>query len=159
NSVQEILPTLRMIHRNIELEARLIDDLLDLARVSRGQIRLDLEVIDVHEAILRSIEICRDVTLVAGLGVVTELAASRHHVTADFARVMQIAWNLIRNAAKFTKPNGRMVIRTANRRVPGDGFGADLELIVVDFEDSGRGIDPARLPRIFDSFQQCQSES
>ncbi len=57
-----LLPTLEMIHRNIELEARLIDDLLDLSRFSRGQLRLDLEVIDIHEAIGRAIEICRNET-------------------------------------------------------------------------------------------------
>ena len=103
-----------MIHRNIELEARLIDDLLNLSRLSRGRMRLDLEIIDIHEAIRRAIEICRDATFVAGLDVVTELDAPHHHVTADHARVMQIVWNLIHNAAKFTPPNGRLTIRTLN---------------------------------------------
>ncbi len=154
----EFEPTLRMIHRNIELEARLIDDLLDLARVSRGQIRLDLEIIDIHEAIRRSIEICRDVTLVAGLEVVTELDAPHHHVTADFARVMQVVWNLIRNAAKFTPANGRLLIRTANRAESPDAAGRRPDLVVVDFEDTGVGIDPAVLPRIFEAFEQCHDD-
>src|SRR5262249_36447236 len=91
---EALLPTLEMIHRNIELEARLIDDLLDLSRLSRGQLRLDLEVVDVHEAVRQAIEICRDETLIAGLNVGIELDAVHHHVTADHARLMQVAWNL-----------------------------------------------------------------
>ena len=109
-----LLPTLEMIRRNIELEARLIDDLLDLSRIVRGRLRLDLEVVDIHKLIRRAMEICRDETLVAGLHVLTELKAPHHHVTADHARIMQVVWNLIRNAAKFTPAGGRLTIRTIN---------------------------------------------
>ncbi len=154
----ELRPTLEMIHRNIELEARLIDDLLTLSRLSRGRMRLDLEVIDIHEAIRRAIEICRDQTFVAGLDVVTKLTAPDHHVTADHARVMQIVWNLIHNAAKFTPPNGKLTIRTSN--LP-DQTGATLgsaPWIAVDFEDTGIGIDPAVLPRIFEAFEQYHDD-
>ena len=77
--------TLEMIRRNIELEARLIDDLLDLSRIVRGRLRLELEVVDIHKLIRRAMEICRDETLVAGLHVLTELKAQHHHVTADHA--------------------------------------------------------------------------
>ena len=74
-----------MIRRNIELEARLIDDLLDLSRIVRGRLRLELEVVDIHKLIRRAMEICRDETLVAGLHVLTELKAQHHHVRADHA--------------------------------------------------------------------------
>jgi PAS domain S-box-containing protein len=148
-----LLPTLEMIHRNIELEARLINDLLDTSRLGRGRLRLDLETVDIHEAIKRAIEICRDETMVAGLHVVAELKAACHYVTADHARLMQIAWNLIHNAAKFTPPEGRLTIRTINpARPPGADGGP--ESIVVEFEDTGIGIDPAMLPRIFETFEQ-----
>ena len=72
-----LLPDLEMIRRNIELEARLIDDLLDLSRIVRGRLRLELEVVDMHQALRRAVEICRDETFVAGLEVVTELKARR----------------------------------------------------------------------------------
>ncbi|MFI5460343.1 MAG: PAS domain S-box protein [Isosphaerales bacterium] len=149
-----VLPILEMIHRNIELEARLIDDLLDLSRFSRGELRLDLEMIDIHEPIRRAIEICRDETRVAGLDVVTELDAAHHHVTADHARVMQIVWNLIRNAAKFTPPGGRLTIRTTNPPESSSTAQGHPHRLVVDFEDTGIGIDPEVLPRIFEAFER-----
>jgi PAS domain S-box-containing protein len=149
-----LAPDLDMIRRNIELEARLIDDLLDLSRIVRGRLRLELEVVDIHQAIRRAVEICNDVTLVSGLEVSTELHAPAHHVMADHARVTQVVWNLIRNASKFTAPGGTLVIRTAN---PGASSGpgeSGPPGLVVEFEDTGIGIEPALLPRIFDPFEQ-----
>jgi PAS domain S-box-containing protein len=150
-----LLQTLEMIRRNIELEARLIDDLLDLSRIARGRLRLELEVVDIHKLIRRAMEVCRDETLVAGLHVLTELKAQHHHVMADHARIMQVVWNLIRNAAKFTPSGGTLTIRTTNH--PGAAESAvDSEpgSLVIEFEDTGVGIDPAVLPRMFDPFEQ-----
>jgi PAS domain S-box-containing protein len=158
NPTAELRPTLEMIHRNIELEARLIDDLLNLSRLSRGRMRLDLEIIDIHEAIRRAIEICRDATFVAGLAVVTKLDARHHHSSADHARVMQIIWNLIHNAAKFTPPNGTLTIRTYNRPDPEYDVDGHPPLIAVELEDTGMGIDPAVLPRIFEAFEQYHDD-
>ena len=157
NLAPELCPALEMMRRNIELESRLIDDLLDLSRIARGRLRFDLEVVDVHEGIRRAVEICRDETFVTGLEVVTALEAQHHHVKADHARVMQIAWNLIRNAAKFTPPNGRLFIRTANPGgpavLPGSSGERGAPRLVVEFEDTGIGIDSEVLPRIFDPFE------
>jgi signal transduction histidine kinase/ActR/RegA family two-component response regulator len=142
-------PTLKMIRRNVELEARLIDDLLDISRIERERLRLVLEVIDVHEAILQAVDICHPQTLVSGLEIELELTASAHHVRADFARIMQITWNLIHNAAKFTPSGGALTIRTRN--TPGD---ASATMLVVEFQDTGLGIEPEVLPRIFEAFEQ-----
>ena len=157
-AMPSILPTLEMIRRNIELEARLIDDLLDLTRIVRGRLRLEYEVVDIHQAIRRSMEICRDETLVAGLHVLTDLKAPHHHVSADHARIMQVIWNLVRNAAKFTPSGGRLTIRTSNFAAesgPGDGS-ADglLPRLAIEFADTGVGIEPALLTRIFNPFEQ-----
>jgi PAS domain S-box-containing protein len=154
-----LLPTLEMIRRNIELEARLIDDLLDLSRIVRGRLRLELEVVDIHKMIRRAMEICRDEILVAGLHVLTELKAPHHHVRADHARIMQVVWNLIRNAAKFTPSGGRLTIRTINlpgaSEQPGD---TDFGRLAIEFEDTGIGIDPDVLPRMFDPFEQGKDD-
>ena len=104
NPDQALVPVLEMIRRNIELESRLIDDLLDVSRIVRGRLRLDLEIVDIHQVIGRAVEICREETQIARMDVLTELRASHHHVNADYARVMQVVWNLIKNAAKFTRP-------------------------------------------------------
>jgi CheY-like chemotaxis protein len=148
-----LLPALDMIRRNIELESRLIDDLLDLSRIARGRLRLDLEVVDIHRALRSAVEVCLDETFVAGLDVVTELKAAEHHTTVDYARLMQIAWNLVRNAVKFTPAGGRLTIRTSN--AAGAGAGARL---IVEFEDTGIGIAPEVLPRIFDAFEQGETD-
>ncbi len=149
---------LEMIRRNIELEARLIDDLLDLSRFSRGQMRLDFEIIDIHEAIQRAIEICSGETFISGLEVVTDLAAARHHANADHARLMQVFWNLIRNAVKFTPPNGRLTIRSFNVSAEPLGADGEEEMIAVEFQDTGIGIEESALPRIFEAFEQCHDD-
>jgi PAS domain S-box-containing protein len=149
---------LEMVQRNVKLESRLIDDLLDVSRIARGRLGLDLEVVDVHQVIRRALEICRDELLVAGLFVETDLHARHNHVMADHARLMQVAWNLIHNAVKFTPADGRLAIRTTNRPgPPGPGEPPDTgrpQRLVIEFEDSGIGIDPQILPRIFDAFEQ-----
>jgi PAS domain S-box-containing protein len=158
NPGPELRPTLEMIRRNIELEARLIDDLLDLSRFSRGRLRLEYENIDIHETIKRAIEICRDETFLAGLEVITDLTAAHHHVSADDARLLQIFWNLIRNAVKFTPANGRLTIRSTNVRAEAGGRENQPERIAIELEDTGVGIEASVLPRIFEAFEQYHDD-
>ncbi len=148
-SQEQIREIFSMIRRNVELETRLIGDLLDVARVQRGQLKLMVEPVNVHRALREAVDICRDEILVSGLDVRFVLGAASHHVQADHARFLQIAWNLIHNAAKFSPPGARLTIRTSNR--PGDG-GHDR--VVVEFEDNGMGMAPEVLERIFDPFEQ-----
>jgi PAS domain S-box-containing protein len=154
NRSPAIAPTLAMIQRNIELEARLIDDLLDLSRSSRGQLRLAFETVDMHEVIGRAIEVCSDAALVAGLEVFTALEAREHQVMADHGRMMQVVWNLIRNATKFTPQGGKLTIRSSNLPETSSGSDGEPARLVIEFEDTGIGIDPEILPRIFEAFEQ-----
>jgi PAS domain S-box-containing protein len=147
---------LEMVQRNVELESRLIDDLLDVSRIARGRLVLDLETVDVHRVIRDSVEICRDVTLVAGLEVVLKLAARDYHVNGDHARLMQVVWNLVRNAARFTPAGGSLTIRTSN--VPGPDGSDVAQSLIVEFADTGIGINPAIQDRIFDPFYQGNAE-
>src|SRR5881392_4311897 len=132
------------IRTSVQLEARLIDDLLDLTRITRGKIELHLEVVDVHGLLRNSLEIARDNILQKQLDLVMDFGADRHHVWADAVRLQQVFWNLINNAVKFTKKNGRITVRTVNK----DGR------FVFQITDTGVGIEPDQLDRIFRAFEQ-----
>ena len=136
---------LQMIHRNVELEARLIDDLLDLTRVSKGKLQLNLEVVDAHALIRSALEICGQ-EIADKQHQITVLAdARRCHLRADPARLQQIFWNLIKNAVKFTPACGQLTISTRND---------ERDALIVDIADNGAGVEPELLPRIFDAFEQ-----
>jgi signal transduction histidine kinase/ActR/RegA family two-component response regulator len=154
-ATEEMRPTLEMIRRNIELESRLVDDLLDVARIARGGIRNSPEVLDIHQAIRESIEICRPAIQAAQIEIKLDLRAEQPNAMADPARIKQVFWNLIRNAAKFTPAGGSLTIRTENRAIERDGESQNR--LVVEFADTGIGIDPAFLPRVFEPFEQGDS--
>ncbi|GAC1470952.1 MAG: hypothetical protein NVSMB9_16600 [Isosphaeraceae bacterium] len=139
-------PTLILTKRNVELEARIIDDLLDVTRIAQGKLRLDTRLVDAHELIHQAIGICRDEIVAAKLRIDVKLLATRHHVEADPARIQQIAWNLIKNAAKFTPVGGSIHVRTCN---------TDEGRLVMEVSDTGIGIAPEALPGIFAAFEQA----
>ncbi len=143
---------LEMVQRNIELEARLVDDLLDVAKIGRGNLRLDVEPCDVHEALREAAEICRPEIEAAGLRLEWSLAADETHALIDPARIKQVFWNLIRNAAKFTPAGGVLRIRSSNDSSSAAGRPADR--LIVEFADTGSGIVPESISRIFEPFEQ-----
>jgi signal transduction histidine kinase len=136
---------LQLIRRNVELEARLIDDLLDLTRISKGKVQLSFEIVDAHTLLRNAIEICQSDITEKKLDLQTELSASQVHLHADPARLQQIFWNLIKNAVKFTPQGGKLVIRSGNNS---EGQ------FQIEVEDSGCGIDRDALPKIFHAFEQ-----
>ena len=144
NLSPETCASLQMIHRNVELEARLIDDLLDLTRISKGKVQLNLEEVDAHLLLRSALEICRTDIDHKNLSLETDFAAKRIWLEADPARLQQIFWNLIKNAVKFTPEGGRLGIRTAN----------EAGELRVEVSDSGMGIDSEMLPKIFNAFEQ-----
>ncbi|HEX2973196.1 MAG TPA: PAS domain S-box protein [Tepidisphaeraceae bacterium] len=137
--------TLEMIRRNVEVEARLIDDLLDVTRITRGKIQLDRKPIHLCEVIRRAVEVCKPDLEARHLhfGVDTERCAPCM-IDADAARLQQVFWNLLKNAIKFTPQGGHVEIRCWP-----DGHSAVVEVV-----DNGVGIDPAVLPNIFNPFEQ-----
>jgi PAS domain S-box-containing protein len=146
---RELIDDIRMIRRNVELEARLIDDLLDLTRIGRGKLHMALEPVDAHAAIRHALEIGpQREARGRNVSVEIRLDASDATVRGDAARLQQVFWNLLHNAVKFTPPGGRIVVRSSN---PGVGR------LRVEVEDSGIGIDPMLLPRIFEAFEQGEA--
>jgi HAMP domain-containing protein/signal transduction histidine kinase len=137
--------SLQMIRRNVELEARLIDDLLDLTRIDRGKVQLNFEVVDAHSLLQNVLEICQPEIDRKHLVRSVNLSARKVHLRGDPARLQQIFWNLINNAVKFTPSKGQIFISTRN-----DSQGQ----LHVEIADSGLGIEPESLPKIFDAFEQ-----
>src|SRR3989440_11687335 len=107
---------LEVIRRNVELEARLIDDLLDVTRIAKGKLQLSFEIVDVHEILRRAYEICREEVMAKSLETKFELDAEDAYVRGDPARLQHIFWNLIKNSVKFTPEHGRITISTSNSR-------------------------------------------
>src|SRR5438067_8422270 len=140
----ELRASLQMIRRNVELEARLIDDLLDLTRISKGKVQLNLEEVDAHLLLRSALEICQADMQKKNLTLQTEFTAEKASLLADPARLQQIFWNLIKNAVKFTPRGGQLAIRTQNSE--GE--------FRVEISDTGIGIDAETLPKIFNAFEQ-----
>ena len=140
---------LAMMERNIALEARLIDDLLDLTRIARGKLDFRSQVCDAHSLIELAIEIILDDALAKSITIRREFAAKSHMLLADPVRFQQVIWNLLRNAVKFTPSGGEIMVRTSDQAAGEDG-----PLLRIEVADSGIGIDPARLEEIFLPFEQ-----
>ena len=137
--------SLAMIRRNVELEARLIDDLLDLTRISAGKVELDREPLDLHEVLRSVVQSARSEFFRRGVELVSELEATDHFCVCDGARLQQVFWNLLQNSSKFTPSGGRVTLRSEN---PSPGR------IRVLVRDTGQGIRKDLLARIFDAFEQ-----
>ena len=134
-----------MIQRNVRIEAHFIDDLLDLTRISRGSLELDLGDTDLHEAVREAISVCEPQIEAKQQCLTVDLAAPRHRLRADRSRLQQVVWNVVSNAAKFTPLEGEIRVTSA---VEGETF----RLTVAD---TGIGILPDKLPSIFDAFNQA----
>jgi signal transduction histidine kinase/CheY-like chemotaxis protein len=144
----EVRRALEVIRRNVELEARLIDDLLDVTRISKGKLQLSLETASVHEILQRSYEICREDIAAKDLKIEFRLRAESAFVEGDPARLQQVFWNLIKNSVKFTPEKGRIVIETLN---------PTPEKVEIRTTDTGIGIEADKIDRIFNAFEQGQS--
>ena len=153
----EVRSVLELTHWGIELESRLIDDLLDMTRITRGRLSLHPETTDAHSLLLRTEGICRAEMDAARVILVRDLAAAEHHVDADPTRLQQVFWNLIKNAVKFSPEGGTLTIRTRNQLRPSSPADPAVTELVVEITDTGIGIEPEVLPTIFDAFTQAEA--
>jgi PAS domain S-box-containing protein len=142
----ELRSELGMLRRNVQTEARLVDDLLDLTRISRGKMKLHLEVVDLHDSLRNSIGMMQGEIDGKDLELTTALRAKTHHVWGDAGRLQQVFLNILSNAAKFTPPGGAIAVRTSN----------DGERLMVEISDNGAGIAPDMLSRLFEAFEQSE---
>lgn len=137
--------TLEMVDRNVRLQARLIDDLLDMTRIERGQMNLERRPVDLCAVIEHAVEVCRPDMEAGKLTLEVDLKEGPFIGETDAGRLQQVFWNLLRNAIKFSPVGGRVRVRC---RRQGDSN------VVAEVSDSGVGIDPELLPHLFTAFQQ-----
>jgi nitrogen-specific signal transduction histidine kinase len=134
-----------MIRRNIELETRLIDDLLDLSRIATGKLALHTRAINLNEKVKHVAHICREQILEKAIHLHVSLDPKIGPMTGDPSRLQQVLWNVLKNAAKFTPEGGDIHVTTT---LTPEGFAK----VVV--RDNGIGIAPEALPSIFEAFEQ-----
>ena len=144
---QTIARAVDTIDRNTILQARLIEDLLDASRIVSGRLRLTIERMDLAGVIAQATETVRPAAENKTITLSTALDPAAGPVLGDATRLQQVVWNLLANAVRFTPVGGRVAVGL--RRA-----GPEAELTVTD---SGRGMAPGLLPRVFDRFRQGES--
>lgn len=134
-----------MMKRNIDLETKLVDDLLDLNRIATGKLKLDIHAVDLNSAVHQACSICRSQENNEDVVFELQLDDSVGMVGADPSRLHQVLWNVLKNAIKFTPQRGAITIST--RKLPGGAC-------EVRVKDQGIGIPEQALPHIFNAFEQ-----
>ncbi len=136
---------LEMIERNVAIEARFIDDILDVTRITRGKLEIIREPMNLHEALRRAVEVTESNLQEKKQTITVALDAGEHALSGDFGRLQQVFWNLLKNASKFTPEGG--AVRVVSRNEPGR--------IIVEVSDTGIGFEPGEEGRIFEAFEQA----
>ncbi len=142
---------INVIAKGIALQASLVDDLLDITRITGGKLRLDLRPIDAHAGLRHASDILRADVAERAIKMTLDLAAAHHTIKADAVRLQQIFWNVLKNAVKFTDPGGAVTVRTTNPAEKPD-------TLAVEVVDTGVGIESEMLGRVFDAFIQEDHE-
>lgn len=142
---EDVRADLLMVQRNVELEARLIDDLIDLTRIARGKIALHMQPCEVHALLRYALETVQNEAASKGITVELALLAVNSSFHGDPVRIQQVFSNLLRNAVKFTPGGGQITVRSAN----------DDKGLIIEVIDNGVGIESEALERIFLPFEQA----
>lgn len=146
----ELPPAIRadfnLIHKNVALEARLIDDLLDLTRITHGKLKLEQQGCDLHSVLRDALTHVQPEMAEKELKLATSFKAKPSTVLGDSVRLQQVFWNILKNAVKFTPEGGRIAVETR--------LNSAADAVVVQITDSGIGMTPAEIGRIFMAFTQ-----
>jgi PAS domain S-box-containing protein len=147
--IREIHSALAVINRNAQIQAKLIEDLLDMNRLMSGNLQLEVGVVDVGALLQNTMQGLKPAADAKGVMVIASVDASVTQARGDSRRLQQVLWNLVHNAIKFTPKHGRVEIHVHHDE-------SDLKVTVAD---SGQGISPAFLPHVFERFRQQDASS
>lgn len=136
------------IGRQIRLQVQLIDDLLDVTKLRQGKLQLRLQTVDVHILLRQTVTLFTKPISEKKLNLSLDLLAKQSLVVADATRLQQVFWNLLGNAIKFTPQDGSITVQTSS----------DIQGVVIRVKDTGIGIEPSALPRLFSAFEQIDRE-
>lgn len=147
---EDLRADFELIDRNAHMQARLIGDLLDLTRLTRGKFEIELRPLDLHLLLTEAVRTAGTDGQLVGPLPALHLRAQETRVQGDRDRLLQVFWNILRNAAKFTPVDGHIEIETSN---PAPGR------ILVRISDTGIGLTRESLERIFHPFEQAGRET
>ncbi|HYD48674.1 MAG TPA: ATP-binding protein [Terriglobales bacterium] len=140
---------LEVIERNVKSQAQLIEDLLDVSRIITGKLRLDVRPVDIANVVEAAVESVRPTADIRNIRIQVSIDPRLMTIAGDPERLKQVLWNLLSNALKFTPAGGHIEVHV--QRVE--------DHVEISVTDSGKGIDPAFLPYVFDRFRQADSTS
>ena len=145
--IRDVYSALAVVRRNAELQAKLIDDLLDMNRLMSGSVQLELDSVDIYSLLQTTIQGLQPAADAKGVQVIASVDSGLNPLIGDARRLQQVLWNLVHNAVKFTPRGGRVEIRIRQ---------AD-DSLEITVQDNGSGIGPGFLPHIFERFRQEQA--
>jgi len=140
---------LHVIERNATAQARMIDDMLDMARIAAGKLRLEMQPVDVVKVVLAAVDVVMPAAHAKRVTLRTNLDPRTPNVMGDQDRLQQVIWNLLSNALKFTEAGGSIDVRLALN-------GRFARIVIAD---TGHGISPEFLPHVFERFRQADASS
>jgi PAS domain S-box-containing protein len=140
---------MEVIERNASAQLTVISDMLDMARIATGKVRLDIADLDLSSIALAAIDVVRPAADAKGVRLSTDIAPGIPAVAGDRDRLLQVVWNLLSNAVKFTDGGGRVTVAVS----------ADGGAVCLSVSDTGHGIPHAFLPQVFERFKQADASS
>jgi CheY-like chemotaxis protein/anti-sigma regulatory factor (Ser/Thr protein kinase) len=126
---------------------RVIDDLIDVARIARGKLQVRFEPVDINAVVSAAVEVIRPAAEQKGVALAVHVAPDACMVSGDQERLQQVVWNLLSNAVKFTPQGGLVTVSTET----------DADVCTIVVKDTGMGIEPAFLPHLFQRFRQADA--
>jgi PAS domain S-box-containing protein len=148
---------LETIERNARSQTQLVGDILDVSRIIRGKVRLNIRSVTLMPLIEAALDSVRPAAEAKMIELRADYDPTNQAISGDPERLQQVIWNLLSNAIKFTPQNGRVEVQLSQGNSPVGERTASQGTVVIRVSDTGRGINPKFLPHVFDRFRQADS--